>query len=239
MVERLAAKGVPDDRRVLFPNWVDCTEIRPLAATPGALAAEMQLPAGRRIALYGGNLGEKQGVEILVEAARLLAGRNDLLFLIVGEGAARERLQAAAAGLANVLFRPLVGAEQLNELLNLAAVHLLPQRADAADLVLPSKLAPMLASARPVVATAAPGTGVAQAVEGAGLVVPPGDAAAFAAAIARLLDEPTLAATLGARGRERALAEWDREAILLRFEAALAALSTAHERASQARGRNR
>ena len=242
MVERLAAKGVAEERRILFPNWVDCGEIRPLSSPPQDLAAAMQLPAGRRIALYGGNLGEKQGLEILVEAARLLAGRDDLLFLIVGEGAARERLQAAAAGLGNLLFRPLVGADQLNALLNLATVHLLPQRADAADLVLPSKLAPMLASARPIVATAAPGTGVAQAVEGAGLAVPPGDAAAFAAAIARLVDEPELALTLGGRGRERALAEWDREAILLRFEAALgdlAGLSAGSERASQARGRNR
>jgi colanic acid biosynthesis glycosyl transferase WcaI len=221
MVERLAAKGVAEQRRVLFPNWVDCREIRPLPARPQGLAGELQLPPGRRIALYSGNLGEKQGVEILVAAARLLAGRSDLLFLIVGEGAARERLETAAAGLGSVLFRPLVAAEQLNELLNLAAVHLLPQRADAADLVLPSKLAAMLASARPIVATAASGTGVALAVEGAGLVVPPGDATAFAAAIAELLDDPALARRHGERGRERALAEWDREAILLRFEAAL------------------
>lgn len=225
MVARLAAKGVAEERRVLFPNWTDCREIRPLPSQPQDIAAELQLPAGRRIALYSGNLGEKQGVEILVDAARLLAGRSDLLLLIVGEGAARERLQAAAAGLGNVLFRPLVAAERLNELLNLAAVHLLPQRADAADLVLPSKLAAMLASARPIVATAAPGTGVALAVEGAGQVVPPGDAAAFAAAIVHLLDEPDLARAQGERGRERALAEWDREAILLRFEAALEALA--------------
>jgi len=225
MLDRLAAKGVAAERRLLFPNWVDCRAIRPLAEPPTDLAAELGLPAGRRIALYSGNLGEKQGVEILVEAARLLASRADLLLLIVGEGAARGRLEAAAGGLDNVLFRPLVPAERLNALLNLAEVHLLPQRADAADLVLPSKLAAMLASARPVVATAAAGTGVALAVDGAGLVVPPGDAEAFAAAVARLLDDPALARRLGERGRERALAEWDREAILLRFEAALGELA--------------
>jgi len=237
MVERLAAKGVPEDRRRLFPNWVDCQAIRPLPATPTRLADELRLPAGRRIALYSGNLGEKQGGAIPVEAARLLSRRHDLLFLVVGEGAARRRLEAGAAGLDNLLFRPLVEAERPNELLNLADLHLLPQRADAADLVLPSKLAPMLASARPVVATAAPGTGVALAIEGAGLAVPPGDAAAFAAAIGRLLDEPGLARRLGARGRERALAEWDRDAILRRFEAELAGLSGGSESASQARGR--
>jgi colanic acid biosynthesis glycosyl transferase WcaI len=224
MVERLAAKGVAAERRVLFPNWADCTSIHPLPARPAALAEALQLPEGRQIALYSGNLGEKQGVELLVEAARLLQARGDLLFLIVGEGAARARLEAAAQGLGNLLFRPLVEAARLNELLNLAAVHLLPQRADAADLVLPSKLSGMLASGRPIVATAAPETGVAQAIEGAGLVVLPGDAAAFAAAIARLVDDRALAEALGRRGRERALAEWDREAVLQTFEAALAAL---------------
>jgi colanic acid biosynthesis glycosyl transferase WcaI len=225
MAERLAQKGVAGERRVLFPNWADCEAIRPLPAPAAALAEALGIPAGRQIALYSGNLGEKQGVELLVEAARRLGARRNLLFLIVGEGAARARLEAAAQGLGNVIFRPLVEAERLNELLNLAVVHLLAQRADAADLVLPSKLSGMLASGRPIVATAAPGTGVAQAVEGAGLVVPPGDAAAFAAAIARLLDEPALASALGRRGRERALAEWDREAVLLAFERALAALA--------------
>jgi colanic acid biosynthesis glycosyl transferase WcaI len=224
MVERLAAKGVAAERQVLFPNWADCTAIYPLPARPAALAATLEIPAGRQIALYSGNLGEKQGVELLVEAARLLQARGDLLFLVVGEGAARARLEAAAQGLGNLLFRPLVEAERLNELLNLAAVHLLPQRGDAADLVLPSKLSGMLASGRPIVATATPETGVARAVEGAGLVVPPGDAAAFARAIARLLDDRALAEALGRRGRERALAEWDREAVLQAFEAALAAL---------------
>ncbi len=222
MLRRLADKGVRPDRLVEFRNWADCQAIRP---TPpdAALAAALGLPPGRKVALYSGNLGEKQGVEILVEAAQRLAGREDLVFLLVGEGSAKARLEAAAAAHGNILLRPLVPLEQLNALLSLATLHLLPQRADAADLVLPSKLTGMLASGRPVVATAAPGTGLHDEVAGCGLLVPPGDAAAFSAAIARLLDEPGLAEGLGQAARARALERWDREAILLRLEAALAA----------------
>jgi colanic acid biosynthesis glycosyl transferase WcaI len=89
-------------------------------------------------------------------------------------------------------------------LLALARLHVLPQIAEAADLVLPSKLSNMLSSGRPVVATAAPGTGVACEIEGCGLITPPGDAAALAGAIARLVDDPQLADKMGQNGIVRA-----------------------------------
>jgi len=106
----------------------------------------------------------------------------------------------------------------LPELLALADVHLLPQIAGAADLVLPSKLTNMLASGRAVVATAALGTGLADEVEGCGVVTPPGDALAFADAITRLIDDHTMRTRLGATARVRAEERWSRNAILKRFE---------------------
>ena len=114
-------------------------------------------------------------------------------------------------------------AEQLADLLALADIHLLPQRADAADLVMPSKLTGMLASARPVVATARPGTELAGVVASCGLVVSPEDPAAMTAAVVMLAAHPELRASLGAAGRGHALKHMDREAVLLRFEAMLLA----------------
>ena len=111
------------------------------------------------------------------------------------------------------------------ELLELAAVHLLPQVDAAADLVLPSKLANMLLSGRPVIATALAGTGLFDEVDGCGVAVPPGDAAALAAAVVRLADDPALAARLGAAARTRAAERWSREAILAEFERRLATLA--------------
>ena len=173
------------------------------------------------VALYAGNIANKQGLEIIVEAARLLEHRKDLLFAVCGDGPSRSRLVESAAGLSNIRFFDLQPAERLSDLLGMATIHLLPQIADAADLVLPSKLVNMLASGRPVVATASLGTGLAQEVAGCGIVVPPGDSAAFATAIERLADDVALRAELGIAARARAEERWSKVQILDRFEKSL------------------
>ncbi len=219
MCARLAAAGVGPDRVVEFRNWAEIDAIHPLTA-PSPYRAEFGIET-EHVALYSGNIGNKQGIEILIEVARLLAHRTDLTFVIAGAGALRDPLIASAAGLDNVRFAPLQPRERLSELLGLASVHLLPQLAGAADLVLPSKLGNMLASGRPVVATAAAGTGLAQECAGCGVVVEPGDPALMALAVERLIDDPAARARLGAEARLRAEQRWSRTAILARFEAAL------------------
>ena len=214
MVDRLAEKGVATERRFVFANWVDTTAIRP---APSALRASLNLPAGSVVALYSGNMGEKLGVETLADVARLLAGTQAHM-LLAGAGAAAPRLAKATSGMAQVHWLAIQPAERLNDLLNAADIHLLPQRADAADLVMPSKLAFMLASGKPVVAGATANTALARAVEACGIAVAPGDANAMAAAIAELAGDEPLRRRLGERARQRALAEWDREAILSAYE---------------------
>jgi colanic acid biosynthesis glycosyl transferase WcaI len=217
MVARLAEKGVAGERRLLFPNWVDTLAIRP---APSALRQELNLPQGAVVALYAGNMGEKQGVETLVAVARALAG-TQVHLLLAGAGAAQPRLAAATAGMAQVHWLPIQPVARLNDLLNAADIHLLPQRADAAELVMPSKLAFMLASGRPVVAGAGAGTAIAAAIEGCGMIVPPGNGLAMAAAVAALAGDEQARRRLGDSARARALADWDREAILAAFERAL------------------
>jgi colanic acid biosynthesis glycosyl transferase WcaI len=213
MDQRLADKGVPAPKRFVFPNWVDTESMRP-HALPSSYRAELGIPHDTRVVLYSGNLGRKQGVDVLLDAARLLESDAGLAFVICGDGAERERLHALGAGLRNVRFLPLQPVERLSDLLNLADVHALPQRAAAEDLVMPSKLAAMMATGRPVVATANAGSEVARAVEGNGCVVPPGDAAALAAALAALCADDSRRASLGAAAREYARAHWDKAAVL-------------------------
>ncbi len=222
MRERLMQKGVAPERAKLFPNWVDTSSIYP-RDEPTAFGSELGIDAGRMVALYSGAMAAKQGLEIVIEAARTLVA-EPIDFVLCGEGPAKARLEAMAQGLVNVRFVPLQPLESLNDLLNLADIHLLPQRSDVADLVMPSKLIGMLASGRPVVATASPETQVARVVEGCGRVVAPGDVGAFAGAIVDLARDGGLRSRLGAVGRARAETEFGRTHILGAFTRELEAL---------------
>jgi len=217
MMAQLPEKGLDLARCVLFRNWVDCSAIYPVReASP--FRRELDLAADAFVALYSGNMGEKQGLEILLQAAERLARRKDIVFVLCGGGAARPRLEARAAGLTNVKWLPLQPAERLNDLLNLADVHLLPQRADAADLVMPSKLTGMLASGRPVIATARPGTELAETLANAGIVTPPGDPGALADAVERLCGDAAGCSTMGALGRAHAEETYAAPGVLAQFE---------------------
>ena len=222
MIDHLVGKGMPPQRTVLFPNWVDTLQIHPLSGY-NYLRHELGLE-NKRVMLYAGNMGQKQGLEVLVEAARRLAGKPDLLFLLCGSGAARARLEKLAEGLANVRFLPLQPVERLNELLNLAEIHILPQTAGAADLVMPSKLAGMLASGRPVIVTARPGTELAGVMHDLGRVVPPERADLLAEAILTLAEQPEMQAELGQRGRVYVEQAWAKESVLGKFLQTLQAL---------------
>ena len=225
MVARLIDKGVPFERTYELRNWANAPE----PERGGDYRREWALGA-RTVALYSGSLGRKQGAQLLLDAAKRLRGRDDLVFVVCGEGPERAGLQARAARLGNVRFHPLQPAARLAELLAIADIHLLPQIAGAADLVLPSKLTNMLASGRPVVTTALPGTGLFDEVEDCGVAVAPGDQQAFAAAIARLADDAALRRKLGEAARARAAERWSREAILAAFERRLAALAASPPR---------
>ncbi|BDT66912.1 D-inositol-3-phosphate glycosyltransferase [Comamonadaceae bacterium OS-1] len=223
MLGRAQAKGVDAARLVSFPNWVDISAIQPLRG-PSPYRAELGIAADAVVALYSGNMGGKQGLEVLAEAARLLTDQPQVQFVLCGGGAGRADLVQRCLGLPNVRFLDLQPVERLSDLLGLADIHLLPQRADAADLVMPSKLTGMLASGRAVVATAHPHTELGRVVaQHCGVVVPPEDAAALAGAIRTLAADAPRRAQLGRSARAYALAELDRDAVLARFEAQLLA----------------
>ncbi|MFP5423950.1 MAG: glycosyltransferase WbuB [Gammaproteobacteria bacterium] len=203
MISLLEKKGVSPSRIFSFPNWADVDEIHPLDGEI-RYRSELKIKGGVAVFLYSGNMGHKQGLELLGALASALAHRADLHFVFCGNGPGRAALEDQCSGNKNVSFLDLQPKSRLCELLNLADVHLLPQREDAADLVMPSKLTGILASGRPVIVTARADTELARVVAidaNCGLVVPPGDIDALVESALWMIENPVLRSSLGIAGR--------------------------------------
>lgn len=220
MRDRLVAKGVAKERTVLFPNWAGTEDFDPQHG-PGQWRERLGIDSKTVIALYSGNVGRKQGLEAVVQAARVLQDTPHIRFVICGDGAARKELMESAEGLKNIQFLPVQPLDEFTHLMIAADIHLMPQRAEAADLVMPSKLGNILASARPVVAGATPGTQIYDAVQGCGIAVEPDNAMQFAQAVLKLANDITLRAGMGKAARRKALEEYSRDGILGRMAASL------------------
>lgn len=216
MLMRLREKGIQKTKAVLLPNWVDLTTIFPLNGD-NAFRSELNLAPDQLLCLYAGNMGEKQGLDLLIEAAKAMESMPVVHFVFAGAGAARDRLQAQAAGMDNVTWLPLQPLSRLNLMLNAADVHLLPQRADAADLVMPSKLTGILASGRAVIGTAQADTQLGEVLDAVGMRVAPGDVAALTSGLLTLLQNPALRVELGRKGRAYAEEHLALDRIMARF----------------------
>lgn len=179
MRERLQDKGVPAKRLSVIRNWVNLEKIKPL---PGhsPFRAELGLSGDDFVVMYSGNIGPKQAPHLILEAASRLIEQKQIVFIIAGEGPEKGKLLNDYGHLPNVRFLPLQPEDKLCEFLNLADVHVLPQLAGAADLVLPSKLGGMLASGKPCVVMADAGTEMYEFLGGTAELVPSGNAKALA-----------------------------------------------------------
>jgi colanic acid biosynthesis glycosyl transferase WcaI len=222
MAVRLREKGVPASRLYLIPNWADLDNVRP-GPRNNLLRRELGLAPEDLVVLYAGNLGEKQGLEIILECAHLT--RTDfakIIYVIGGEGAAKERLMAEVRqqGLDNFIFLPIQSDARFPLILAIGDIHLVVQKSKAADLVMPSKLTNILAAGRPFIATALPETELARATMAsqAGLLVPPEDTTALTQAILTLAASPAAREEMGRKARNYAEDQLSRETILTRLE---------------------
>jgi colanic acid biosynthesis glycosyl transferase WcaI len=227
MMRLLLDKGIRDEKSIFFPNWVDTKEIKPIITNSVNVVIENQyrikfnLPIDSVVLLYSGNIGEKQGIDIVIESARKLQSMTKIKFIICGAGSGYAKLKNLAEGLPNILWLPLQPKRHLNELLNMADIHLLPQIATYADLVMPSKLLGIFASGRPVIACAEKGSALYEVVDNNGINVKLGNALDFHDAIVNLCQNKKLREILGGNARKYALLHFEKEKILRSFEANL------------------
>lgn len=230
MIDKAVSKGLDPSRLFFFPNWVN-VQSSSVVERKNSESVDVEsllyrkkfgIPAGGVVALYSGNMGAKQGLEILGEIARIYKENQSSLFPIYfvfcGDGVSRKNLEMQCADFNFVYFVELQPSDALSKFLSMADIHLLPQRADAADLVMPSKLAGMLASGRPIIASATTGTEIASIVQSCGIVVPPENPQLFFEALVTLGSSIALRKNLGLAGYAYAVDKLDKDRVLSSME---------------------
>lgn len=217
-VDKVAAMGVPADRIRLVPNW---SHVRRPSRPREEMRARLGWRPGQTVLLHAGNMGVKQGLDVLVETAR---SAPELRVVLMGEGSQRDHLRTLAGGLPNLDFIPPVEEGEFPDVLAAADVLAVTQRASVQDMSLPSKLTSYFAAGRPVLGSVAAESGTAQEIarSGAGVVVAPESAADLLAALRALMADPERVAALAAAGPSYADAHLSREAGLARIDRLLA-----------------
>jgi len=219
MKQNLTAKGVPDDKVVVIPNWANVDQVRPLPKENSFRAAHGL--TGRFVILFAGNLGYISVLDTVLDAARLLQHDPRFRFLIVGQGNARPGLlaRAEALGLDNLAFLPTQPVEVLPEMLAAADISLVTLNRQLGQLNVPSKTYSIMASGRPVLAAVPEDSEIARLVREAdcGVWVPPEDPPSLAQAIQRLALLPDQLERYGANGRSYVTQHLARPVITRRY----------------------
>jgi colanic acid biosynthesis glycosyl transferase WcaI len=143
MIKNIKAKH---DREILmFPNWANTNDFYPIEDKQ-EFKKEFGFTPDKKVVLYSGAIGEKQGLDMLLHCAKDLEGNTEIQFVICGSGPYKQKLIELVEELmlSNVVFMPLQPKDKFNDFLNMADIHLVLQKADATDLVMPSKVTNIL-----------------------------------------------------------------------------------------------
>ena len=187
-------------RLAVIPNGVDI-ERYDAPVDRAAVRERLGIAGEARVAIVVAKLMEQKGHSVLLEALASLGDRAaGLETFLVGDGELRGELERQAARLGLEARVHFVGSRSdIPDLLAASDLFLLPSRWEG----LPMALLEAMASGLPVIASSVSGTREVVESGESGLLVPPGDADALAAAIARVLAAPSEAARMGVAGRRR------------------------------------
>lgn len=204
MAERLGELGVAPERITVIHNWADGRQIRPVAHAHNPLRAAWEL-RDKFVVGYSGNMGRAHEFETLLRAAWLLRQVPDIVFLFIGGGAQRARIEfeAASRGLGNVMFRPYQPREHLLHSLGVADLHVISLRPELEGLIVPSKFYGIAAAGRPTLFIGDPDGEIPRVLreESCGATLRPGDAEGVAKLVLALAADAAQCARQGGRAR--------------------------------------
>lgn len=218
LAANVASKTADPDKIRVIPNFVDTEVIRPQERM-NPYRQEFGL-GDKTVVMYAGNVGLSQSLDIVLDAAGALAYEDDLVFVINGQGASRQELEAKARGMRNVVFVDMQPNERVPEVLAAADIHLVPLKRGLGQHSVPSKTYSILAAGRPLIAAVDRDSEIARIVEqsGAGVRIAPDDAEALAKTIRDLIDSPDRRNDMGRAGRAYVETSASPQAVAVAYE---------------------
>jgi colanic acid biosynthesis glycosyl transferase WcaI len=226
MRKRIIGKGVAAEKVDLLEARVD-DSLFDIEPSEGNAFRQRYGLDKQFLVTHSGNMGVKQGLDVIVDAAVLNRADDSMQFLLVGDGAVRARIQRKVAELElrNVRFLPLLDATDFRGLLAASDVCLLTQQKSVSEIAFPSKVVTYLAAGRPVIASVNADCEIAETIResGGGRIVAPEDAAGLLAAIMEL--QSTDLGDYGRCGREYASQRWSSARVLGHLERSLVSAS--------------
>ena len=180
----LVSKGIDGEKIQVIYNWGYGDELVSIPWEENKIVQKYQLKKDF-YAVYAGNIGRMQNVELVIRAAKLLP---DIPFLVFGDGAKRDEIEAMAASAPNVRMLPLQPPELAAHIYSAAGVNVIPLVEGGAKTAMPSKTGVVLSCGKPVIFCFGSGTHFAEIVRqyGAGMCVSATDENELAAAIHEL-----------------------------------------------------
>ena len=229
MRDKIVSKGIPAEKVVLFSDWAR-SELFQVPAFGGGVEFRRSIGLGNELlVVHAGNMGVKQGLEVILGAAERSREDRSIRYLLVGDGSVRQQLeqQAKSLKLNNLTFMSLLPDDQFLDMLAASDVSLVTQQKSVADIVFPSKVITLMSSARAIVASVSPGSEVARVLKeaDAGVLTAPEDPSALLDAIVKLRDDPARRSSLGAKGRMFAERFWEKQSTLSVLETHLLAVA--------------
>lgn len=211
----LLERGVPPEKVHVVFNWVDTKAIQ-----PGPSSNHFRETLGLThefVVLFAGVLGYAQDIDVILEAARLMADSPNVVFVVAGEGVRKAQAveHVRTWGLRNVRFLPFQPLDQYPSLVRMADVCLVTLQKSVATPVVPSKIMTIMAAGRPIVASVGSAGDAYDIItaSGGGVCTPPGDARALVDAILTLYRDAPLRQRIGEAGRRFAEEHLDRRTV--------------------------
>ncbi len=178
----LLRKAVPIEKIKLISNWIDISTVNHVDRKDNKLMEELSIEKDKFLVVYAGNMGEAQGVEVIVKAAEILKFNTDISFILFGGGAKYNEVKQKVQGMSNIKVFPLMGQDRISEVYSLGDVALITCRRGTGGAGLPSKLWSIMACETYIVASFDVDSDLNTILteSGCGKCVYPGDAEALA-----------------------------------------------------------